>query len=158
MHGSIEESNLLVKQGLIPCVKRACLFLLIYLLYRLQRCEAVRCIGSSGGSWNGGHSKPDQMDRWVIHSMNWMTYSANEKQVTIFLFCFSPEQSHLDPNDPANADIMNIAKVILCEPNCSGLQLTSLPGSFLWPKIQGSGPGNEVELLVLFSSLFFLGG
>ena len=25
----------------------------------------------------------------------------------------SPEQSHLDPNDPANADIMNIIKVLI---------------------------------------------
>ena len=25
---------------------------------------------------------------------------------------FSSEQSHLDPNDPANADIMNIIKVL----------------------------------------------
>ena len=33
----------------------------------------------------------------------------NDNNSVLFL---SSEQSHLDPNDPANADIMNIIKVL----------------------------------------------
>ena len=33
---------------------------------------------------------------------------------SFLLLLFSLEQSHLDPNDPANADIMNIIKVVCC--------------------------------------------
>ena len=40
-----------------------------------------------------------------------MSLRQNSRPSGIYALLFPSEQSHLDPNDPANADIMNIVKV-----------------------------------------------
>ena len=119
---------------------------LVYLCYSTFDivCSAVKRYDALAALGAAGMVDIQNLIKWIGESfMQWtewlkplMKNRFNSSQVTIFLFCFSPEQSHLDPNDPANADIMNIVKVIFCQHNCNGLLLILFPGFFPWPVAQ----------------------
>ena len=98
------------------------LFIFVILRFSFHMiCSAVKRYDALAALGAAGMVDIQNLIKWIGESfMQWtewlkplMKNRFNSSQVTS-CFVFSPEQSHLDPNDPANADIMNIVKVICC--------------------------------------------